>query len=264
MYSDSDEPLTNDAFLGGKLTLLQPKYSHHRSGMDAIMLAASFPDHLAGRVFDFGSGVGAAGFCLALRRPDLSPILVERDPALIAIARQAISLPQNIAFADRIKFQVANILDKPTQREIDGIGPNEADHVIMNPPYFARGTIRESSAEGRVEAHVFTEDDLSGWMRTAASCIRGAGSLTVVYRMDRLPALLQAIGKRFGSIIVQPIHPRDGQPAHRLLLHAIKGSRGPFQLLPGLSLHSADGAAFQPWAENVQREAAGLNCFVRS
>ena len=57
--------LTEDAVLGGRLRLTQPRRGH-RVGHDAILLAAATPAHAGEHVVDLGAGVGAAG--LALRR----------------------------------------------------------------------------------------------------------------------------------------------------------------------------------------------------
>src|SRR5487761_1188975 len=81
----SDE-LTEDAFLGGKLRLRQPK-SGHRAGHDAMLLAAATSARSGNRVVDFGAGVGAAGLALARRVAGIELVLVEIDQALAGLAR---------------------------------------------------------------------------------------------------------------------------------------------------------------------------------
>src|SRR5487761_1661316 len=81
----SDE-LTEDAFLGGRLRLRQPK-SGHRAGHDAMLLAAATPARPGDRVVDFGSGVGAAGLAVAKRVAGIKPLLVEIDERLSELAR---------------------------------------------------------------------------------------------------------------------------------------------------------------------------------
>src|SRR6202162_2088989 len=82
----SDE-LTEDAFLGGKLRLRQPK-SGHRAGHDAMLLAAATPARPGDRVVDFGAGVGAAGLAVAKRVAGIEIILVEIDSRLADLARE--------------------------------------------------------------------------------------------------------------------------------------------------------------------------------
>ncbi|MCU0955509.1 MAG: hypothetical protein MUC37_13135 [Hyphomicrobium sp.] len=53
---------TEDAFLGGRLRILQPARGY-RAGMDAVLLAASVESGY-GTVLDCGAGVGTAGLCV--------------------------------------------------------------------------------------------------------------------------------------------------------------------------------------------------------
>ena len=78
--------VTEDAFLGGKLRLRQPK-SGHRAGHDAMLLAAATPACPGDRVVDFGAGVGAAGLAVAKRVAGIALVLVEIDKGLAELAR---------------------------------------------------------------------------------------------------------------------------------------------------------------------------------
>jgi tRNA1(Val) A37 N6-methylase TrmN6 len=78
----------------------------------------------------------------------------------------------------------------------------------------------------------------------AAKRLRPKGYLTAIQRAERLPDLLMALDGRLGSIVVQPLAPRAGRPAHLILLQARKSGRAAFQLLSAQNLHSG--------AEHVQ------------
>src|SRR5438552_10255159 len=82
---------TEDAFLGGRLRLRQPR-TGHRAGHDAVLLAAATAARVGQRVADFGAGVGAAGLALASRVSGLDLVLVEIDPRLAALARDNAAL----------------------------------------------------------------------------------------------------------------------------------------------------------------------------
>src|SRR5437764_8210097 len=82
---------TEDAFLGGRLRLRQPR-AGHRAGHDAVLLAAATAARAGQRVVDFGAGVGAAGLALASRVSGLDLVLVEIDPRLAALARDNAAL----------------------------------------------------------------------------------------------------------------------------------------------------------------------------
>jgi tRNA1(Val) A37 N6-methylase TrmN6 len=79
--------VTEDAVLGGKLRLKQPR-GGHRVGHDAILLAAACPARAGERVVDLGAGVGAAGLALARRVDGARVVLVEVDAALAALAAE--------------------------------------------------------------------------------------------------------------------------------------------------------------------------------
>ena len=58
---------SEDAVLGGRLLLRQPR-AGHRVGHDAILLAAAISARGGDHAVDLGAGVGAAGLALAQRR----------------------------------------------------------------------------------------------------------------------------------------------------------------------------------------------------
>src|ERR1041384_5637636 len=83
----ADVETTEDAVLGGRLVLRQPKRGH-RFGHDAILLAAAV-DAQGGRIAVYlGAGVGTAGLALAHRVPQLESRLIEIDPTLTDLARE--------------------------------------------------------------------------------------------------------------------------------------------------------------------------------
>ena len=85
MLAEADT--TEDAVLGGRLVLRQPKRGH-RFGHDAILLAAAVDARPGEIAVDIGAGVGTAGLALAHRVPDLKVRLVEVDTTLADLARE--------------------------------------------------------------------------------------------------------------------------------------------------------------------------------
>lgn len=242
---------TTDAFLGGMVEALQPAAGHHRSGLEAVLLAASLPAQARGFVIDLGAGAGVAGLCAAARCPGISVALVERDPVAASCAREALRRPANRSFAGRVAIVETDIAKR------EGLEPGSADHVIFNPPFrdAAAGTASPSSA--RAGAHVLAESGLDPWFRAAAALLKPRGVAAVIFRADGLDLLLDAAKGRFGNLDFLPIAPRAGEPAHRLLMRGVKGSRAPLRLLPPLVLHGA-GNGFRPEVEAILREGADL------
>src|SRR5437764_14982783 len=122
---------TEDAVLGGRLMLRQPRRGH-RFGHDAILLAAATEAHAGEHVVELGAGVGAAGVALAQRVSGLKVTLVEIDPGLGALAQE------NAARNDLTNFVRVAVLDvAASEREFSqaGIDPGTGARVLMNPPF---------------------------------------------------------------------------------------------------------------------------------
>jgi tRNA1(Val) A37 N6-methylase TrmN6 len=250
---------TVDAFLGGRVEAVQPRHGHHRSGVEAVLLAASLTPSFAGTLVDLGAGVGVAGMCAAARTPGSQVVLAERDAALVACAHAALLRPANAAFAQRVSVVAADIGLRETQRVAAGLGRAIADVVVMNPPFHESGQGTASPESARATAHILATGGLDPWIRTAASVLKPDGHLVVVFRADGLDALMTAFGRRFGSTSILPIHPRAALPAHRVLIHAIKGRRANSRILPSLSLHDDSGNAYLPKIDAMLRGGIGLS-----
>jgi tRNA1(Val) A37 N6-methylase TrmN6 len=81
----------------------------------------------------------------------------------------------------------------------------------------------------------------------ASRLLAARGVLTLIWRADGLAELLRTMPPVFGGITVLPVHPRPAAPAIRILVRAVKGSRAPLALMPGLVLadehsHPTDAA----------------------
>lgn len=244
---------SRDGFLGNQLLIDQPRSGSHRSGLDAVLLAASLSEGSTGHVVDLGAGVGVAGLAVAYRLPEVTVTLVEIDPDLARLARGNAML--NAAVGDRAHVVTADVLAPAAERQAAGLTDNMADHVIMNPPFHLADRGRSSPAPARARAHALNVDAMDGWIRAAAALLKPSGTLTVIFRADELPRLLDAIGTRVGSLSLLPVHAHAGEPAHRLILRGKPQGRAPLRLLPALVLHAHDGS-FRPDVEIVLRGTA--------
>lgn len=244
--------VTVDAFLGGRIEAVQPAAGRHRAGLEAVLLAASLEAGARGAVFDLGAGVGVAGFCIAARCAGAEVTLVERDPVAVACARAALARPGNAAFAGRVTVAEADIEAR------DGLGQGAADAVVFNPPFRERSSGSMSPKPDRAGAHVLGEGGLDPWFRAAVRLLKAGGTATVIFRADGLDRVLAAAEGRLGGLDILPVHPRVGDPALRILVRGIKGSRAALRLLPPLVLHGDAGNAFRPEIEAILRDGADL------
>lgn len=249
--------LTVDAFIGGAVEVVQPARGHHRSGLDAVLLASGLGAGASGHVADLGSGAGVAGLVIAARAPGCAVVLVEREAELVTCAEAALALPANASFTDRVRVARVDLLDNDS-RHAAGLLPESFDHAVMNPPFHDEDRVRSSPNDARARAHVLEQGGLDRWFRAAAALIRPRGTLSVILPAERIDALLQSCHGRFGGLSILPIHPRPDAPALRVLARGIKGSRAASRLLPGLVLHGADGSTFQPAVAAILREGADL------
>ena len=96
-------------------------------------------------------------------------------------------------------------------------------------------------------------------MKTAATHAAPGGEVLFVYPAASLADLLGAFNARFGALTVLPLVSRDGEPANRLLIRGIKGSRAPLTLLGSRVLHEAEGRSFRPAFEAIFRGSARLD-----
>jgi tRNA1(Val) A37 N6-methylase TrmN6 len=227
--------LTEDAFLGGRLRLRQPK-SGHRAGHDAMLLAAATAARAGNRVVDFGAGAGAAGLALATRVPGIQIVLVEIDHALAELARDN-------AASNAIEAKII-AMDLAAGAEVfaaAGLAPDSVDVVLTNPPFNDSKRHRSSPDKSRETAHVADAATLERWIHAARRILKSAGVLTLIWRADGLGQVLAALDRGFGSLAILPVHGNADTPAIRVLVRAIKGGRAPTALYPGLMLNDESG-----------------------
>lgn len=225
---------TEDGFLGGSLRLRQPK-SGHRSGHDAVLLAAATPARPGDRVADFGAGVGAAGLALARRIAGIKLALVEIDEGLAGLARD--NARANDIAAETI---VLDVTDSAERFASAGLGPDSMDIVLMNPPF--NDPARHRASPEKTLAHVATPATLEAWVHAARRTLKSGGVLTLIWRADGIAEVLAALDRGFGSLAILPVHGDPTATAIRVIVRATKGGRAPTQIYPALMLKNKSAA----------------------
>ena len=256
-HADVQAPVaeTVDAFHYGRFHVVQPKGIGHRSGMDAMLLAALVSGEGPMRVADLGAGAGAAGLAVASRIETAEVLLVERSALMADFARKSLALDLNAGFAARVCVLEADVALSGRARVAAGLADDVHDHVIMNPP-FNDGADRRTPDALKAEAHAMEDDLFERWIRTAGAIMKPSGQLSLIARPQSIAEIIAACGRRFGGIEITPIHPRAGESAHRILVTAIKGSRARLALRMPLVMHDGPNHAFTPFVNDLNNGRA--------
>jgi tRNA1(Val) A37 N6-methylase TrmN6 len=249
----ADRDVTDDAVLSGRLRLLQPGRGH-RFGHDAVLLAAATPARDGDRVAELGAGVGAAGLALAWRVAGARVTLIDIDRDLAALA--ATNAERN-RLADRVDALVLDVAADEAAFARAGLPPASCDIVLMNPPFNDPGRHPGSPDPRRRAAHGLPHAAIAPWIGTTTRLLRPGGILTLIFRADRLAAVLNALEPGFGAVTVKPVYPKPDADAIRILAGAVKGSRTPLAILSGLVLADDDGVP-TPEAQAVLRQGEAL------
>ncbi|MFC0239372.1 tRNA1(Val) (adenine(37)-N6)-methyltransferase [Rhodopseudomonas telluris] len=226
---------TEDGFLGGRLRLRQP-VAGHRAGHDAILLAAATPARAGDRVVEFGAGVGTAGLALGRRVAGLDLVMAELAPGLAGLAEHNAS-----ANGIAARVIVLDVAAGAAAYAAAGLAPDSADVVLMNPPFNDPARHRGSPDTVRRIAHVASPTTLDCWVHAARRVLRSGGTLSLIWRADGLADVLEALRRGFGDIRIIAVHGRAREPAIRILVQAVKGSRAPLQICEPLILNGDDG-----------------------
>lgn len=253
MTSERRESCSENAILGGRVLLVQPRRGH-RVGHDAVLLAAATAAKPGERAVEFGAGVGAAGLALAARVPGLSITLLDVDEDLVALARENI---ERNGLTDRARAIALDVAAPARAFRAAGLEPASAQCVLMNPPFNDPARHRLSPDAARARAHAALPINLRAWFGSAARLLAPKGVMTLIWRADGLGQALAALPPVFGGVALRPVHARPDGPAIRVLLRAVRDSRAPLAILPGLVLNDATGQPTEA-AQAILREGRDL------
>ncbi|GGB78795.1 tRNA1(Val) (adenine(37)-N6)-methyltransferase [Glycocaulis alkaliphilus] len=243
--ASGEAQLSRSTLHDGRVALDQP-VKGYRAGLDAVLLAAALELRPGAHACEFGCGAGAALLCAARLNPEARFTAFEKDQSMAALAAANIALNGG---DDRIEVETGDALALA--------GTARFDAVFSNPPFFDDETaLRPPSAEKR--GAWISDAPLADWIRAGLKALRPRGQIVLIHRADRLGDILAELQGRAGDIGVLPIHPHAGEPAKRIIVRAVKASRAPLRILPGLIVHGGEGERFTPEAKAVLTGEARL------
>lgn len=249
IFSETD--LTEDAFLDGRVMLLQPR-SGYRAATDPVLLAAAALVEPGGLVLDAGCGAGAAMLCLSSRIRGLQLHGLEIQPA----------------YADLARKNAARNCMRATVHEGDLFNPPAPlkqicfDLVLTNPPFFDEAGPGAADPGRDAARRVVSGRGAAEWTAACLARVRSGGRLAVIHLAANLPDILAGLSGA-GDIAVLPLQPQINRPAKRVIVIAKKGARAPFRLAAPLILHDGeahiqDADDFSAAAKAVLRRADAL------
>jgi tRNA1(Val) A37 N6-methylase TrmN6 len=241
-----EQELTEDALLGGRIRIRQPKRGY-RVNVDTLLLAAAVETAPGMRLLEAGCGVGAALIAVAARTENAKLLGLERDANMAALARENLAMNGMSTIAEIV---TGDVLGR-------GANQHTFDGAFFNPPFDGEG---EGRAPADVRRHAYiAEEPIERWIGVLADRLKGGAALTLIHRAAKLPDILTGMEGRLGGVEVMPLRPHATAPAKRVLVRARKGSRAPLRLLRGHDLHDASGAKYTPEIAAVLQGEAVLN-----
>jgi tRNA1(Val) A37 N6-methylase TrmN6 len=241
--------LSDDAFLGGRLNILQP-VKGFRAGLDAVMLAAAVPARERQAICDLGSGVGTAGLCVAARVGAVQLTAVDIDT-------QALTCATDNAQRNGLGASFTAI-EADLQGRARNLPRQHFHHVLTNPPFHddARGTRAPDS--GKATARSIAGPALFHWLRLARAIVRPRGTVSAILPPAQLALAIKALSEDGLGITLIPLWPARDLAAKRIIVRTQMNSRAPLQVQPGVVLHETDGRQ-TPQAEAILRHAGALS-----
>lgn len=242
----STHDVSDDQFLGGALKVYQSR-SGFRSGIDAVLLGASVPaiqkNEGGMRVLEAGCGAGVVSLSIGARCGLARIDAIEIEPVNAELAKR--NAARN-GMGDRLKIIVGDLSEPVTKLEMFGLKRNSYDVVVANPPFYNEAETRVSSHPLRRRAKRAEATTLETWVRFMTAMAAPKGMISMIHKADKLEDILKVLAGRFGGVSVYPVFPKAGEPANRVIIQGIKGSRAPLRLLEGLVLHDDQGQYLAP------------------
>lgn len=178
-----NEMITEDLLFNGRLVCRQHA-AGYRFSIDSILLAHFAKIRRNERVLDLGTGCGVIGLILGYLNRDRQVTItgIELQPELVNLARDNIATND---LTNEFTVRQGNIYEIKNLTE-----PESFSLVILNPPFYAKGTGRVSGDKEAMTARHQDDQGLDGFIKAAAYCVKNRGKVVIVYPAEQTAELL--------------------------------------------------------------------------
>lgn len=197
-------------------------------GTDSLMLSAYVRPNRNATAVELGAGNGIISLLLLARDKIKSIHSIEIDEIS---ANLCLKNASDNGFADRMTALC---------EDIRNISP--ADHVgtsmvVSNPPYMKTESGKQCKSRGMEAARHEHNGDIYDFCKCASSLLKTGGALYLVYRPDRLTALIDALNKnRFAPKRITFVHSDEKHSPSSVLVEARKDGASSAYVTPPLLL----------------------------
>ncbi len=219
--------MQSQEYLPNGLQLLQDD-RFFKLGQDSMLLSGFVRIGRRAKVLDLCCGTGV--LALLCHRSDLTITGLELQAGPLELFRQSIALNG----LGNVTAQQGDL------REIAAIFPaGSMDYVVCNPPYFAAGSGKAASDAAHETARQDDTADVDEVAAAIAHVLGTGGKCAIVFRPERLTALLRALDRR--RLIAKRmrfVHGRADLPPSAVLLECRKDSRDGLTVEPPLIIQN--------------------------
>jgi tRNA1Val (adenine37-N6)-methyltransferase len=233
MAHSGNESETRDTILGGRLTLVQPRYGY-RFSVEAILLGRFARARTRERVLELGAGCGVVSIMIAALYRPREVVALEIQPRLAAMIARNAEI-NDLGLVHAVCADLRN-------RKIAGLEPASFDLAVANPPYRASAAGRENPDHGRRLARGEGSTVLMDFVAAARRYARTGGRVALVFAARRSAELISAMrSKQLEPKRIRFVHPQIGKPASVMLLEARVGGGIEVAIEPPLILYERPG-----------------------
>lgn len=209
------QALEETLFLNKTLKVYQPK-GGFRFSIDSVLLANFVELKKGEKVLEIGAGTGIIGFILLKKYPHSKIYFLEIEELFIEAIKRGIRAN---SFENRAFLIKGDALFPPFKREI-------FDVIFANPPYFKKGSGRESPKFLENLARREELFTLNIFLEKCAQLLKNKGRLYLIFTAYRLAELLFYLKSfRLEPKLIKFIYPSNQAHAKMVLIKAMKGAR---------------------------------------